>query len=254
MNGLKYLAYLNIIPLGSYDVLIGMEQLNTHQGILGCYNKTYTCLDEEGNIVTTKGINRLIYLRQVTTLQLKKCFRKGCEIYAAHLEESKEKEPQLHDYLLLQEFVDVFQEIPIIPPRRDIEFNIHLVSGTVPSSNVPYSMSTPKLKELQMQLEEFSKKGYRRPSVSFWGALVFLVRNKYGMLILCIYQMQLNTETIKNKYPLSIIDDLFDQLKGLTMFSKIDLKQGYHQVRIKEEDINKITFRERYGHYEFIVV
>ena len=96
--------------------------------------------------------------------------------------------------------------------------------------------------------------GYIRPSVSPWGAPVLFVRNKDDTLILCIYYKQLNKVTIKNMYPLQRIDDLFDQLKGETLFSKIDLRLGYHQVRIKEEDIYKTAFRSRYWHYEFVVV
>jgi hypothetical protein len=115
-------------------------------------------------------------------------------------------------------------------------------------------MSTPELKDLQMQLEELLKKGYICPSVSPLGALVLFVRKKYGTLILCIDFRQLNKVTVKNKYPLPRIDDLFDQLKDAKIFSKIDLRSGYHQVRIKEEDIRKTTFRTRYGHYDFIVV
>jgi hypothetical protein len=105
-----------------------------------------------------------------------------------------------------------------------------------------------------MQLEELLKKGYICPSVSPWGALVLFARNKYGTLRLCIDFKQLNKVIVKNKYPLPRIDDLFDQLKDEKIFSKIDLRSGYHQVRIKEEAISKTTFKTRYGHYEFIVV
>jgi hypothetical protein len=105
-----------------------------------------------------------------------------------------------------------------------------------------------------MHLEELLKKGYICPSVSPWGAPVLFVKKKDGTLRLCIDFRQLNKVTIKNKYPLTRIDDLFNQLKGARIFLKIDLRLGYHQVRIKEEDINKTTFRTRYGHYEFTVV
>jgi hypothetical protein len=115
-------------------------------------------------------------------------------------------------------------------------------------------MGTPEIKELQMYIEELLKKGYRRPSVSPWGALVLFVKKKDGTLRLCIDFRQLNNVTIKNKYPLTIIDDLFDQHKGAIIFSNIDLRLGYHQVRIKEEYIIKKTFRTRYGHYEFTIV
>jgi hypothetical protein len=115
-------------------------------------------------------------------------------------------------------------------------------------------MSTPELKELQMQLEELMKKGYIHPSVSPWGAPILFVKKKDGTLRLCIDFRQLNKATMKKKYPLPRIDDLFDQLRGEKIFSKIDLRSGYHQVRIKEEDISKTSFRTRYGHYEFVVV
>jgi hypothetical protein len=104
-----------------------------------------------------------------------------------------------------------------------------------------------------MQLEELLKKGYIRPSVSPWGTPVLFVKKKYGTLRLCIDFRQLNKVFVKNKYPLPRIADLFDQLKDAKIFSKIDLRSGYHQVGIKQEDINKISFRTRYGHYEFIV-
>jgi hypothetical protein len=105
-----------------------------------------------------------------------------------------------------------------------------------------------------MQLEELLKKGYICPSVSPWGAPIHFVKKKDGTLRLCIDFRQLKKYTIKNKYPLPRIDDLFDQLRGAKIFSKIDLREGYHQVRIKEEAIHKTTFRTRYGHYEFVVV
>jgi hypothetical protein len=98
------------------------------------------------------------------------------------------------------------------------------------------------------------EKGYIWPSVSPWGAPALFVKKKYGTLRLCIHYRQLNKMTIKNKYPLPMIDDLFDQLRGATIFSKIDLRYGYHQVRIKYEYIHKTTFSKIYGHYEFVVV
>jgi hypothetical protein len=255
MNGVGTIVDMNIIPLGSYDILIGMDWLDKHHVVLDCHNKTFTCLDEEGKQSIVKGIPRPISIRDISALQLKRCFRKGCQLYAAHVEEpEKTKGPSLEDFSVLQEFEDVFQEIPGFPPKREIDFSIDLVPGVSPVSKTPYIMSTPELKELQMQLEELMKKGYIRPSVSPWGAPILFVKKKDGTLRLCIDFRQLNKATVKNKYPLPRIDDLFDQLRGENIFSKIDLRSGYHQVRIKEEDINKTTFRTRYGHYEFVVV
>jgi len=114
-------------------------------------------------------------------------------------------------------------------------------------------MAPKELDELKTQLEELLDKGYIRPSVSPWGAPVLFVKKKDGSLRLCIDYRELNKVTVKNRYPLPRIDDLFDQLKGAGVFSKIDLRSGYNQLRVSSEDIPKTAFRSRYGHYEFTV-
>jgi hypothetical protein len=126
--------------------------------------------------------------------------------------------------------------------------------GATLVSKTPYRMSTPELKEMQMQLEDILKKGYIQPSVSPGGVLVLFVKNKDGTLRIFMEFRKLNRVIVKNKYPLPRIDDLFDQLNNQKIFSKIDLRSGYHKVRIKEENIIKNTFKTRYGHYEFTVV
>ena len=115
-------------------------------------------------------------------------------------------------------------------------------------------MAPVELKELKLQLQELLEKGFIRPSVSPWGAPVLFVKKKDGTLRLCIDYRQLNKLKIKNKYPLPRIDDLFDQLQGASIFSKINLLSRYHQLRIKDVDIHKTTFGTRYGHYEFLVM
>ncbi|KAL4016723.1 hypothetical protein IC575_024380 [Cucumis melo] len=115
-------------------------------------------------------------------------------------------------------------------------------------------MAPAELKELKVQLQELLDKGFIRPSVSPWGAPVLFVKKKDGSMRLCIDYRELNKVTVKNRYPLPRIDDLFDQLQGATVFSKIDLRSGYHQLRIKDGDVPKTAFRSRYGHYEFILM
>ena len=153
------------------------------------------------------------------------------------------------------DFVDVFpDELPGLPPRREVEFVIDLIPGSEPASKAPYRMAPAELKELKVQLQELLDMGFIRPSYSPWGAPVLFVKKKEGSLRMCIDYRELNKLTVKNRYPLPRIDDLFDQLQGKTVFSKIDLRSGYHQLRIKEEDIPKTAFRTRYGHYEFMVM
>jgi hypothetical protein len=173
MNGLCTKAYMNIFPLGSYDCLIGMDWLEQNHAVLDCHNKAFTCLDEEGNQKTIQGIPRAVIVQEIYAMQLKKCYRKGCQIFAAHMEEaSKDKVPNLEDHAFLEYSEDVFKEVPGLPPKRDIDFSITLMSVAAQVTNTPYKMSTPELKELQMQLEELLKKGYIHLSVSPWDSLV----------------------------------------------------------------------------------
>nr|GFB92747.1 putative reverse transcriptase domain, aspartic peptidase domain protein [Tanacetum cinerariifolium] len=151
--------------------------------------------------------------------------------------------------------LDVFpDELPGIPPVRKVEFSIELIPGAEPISKAPYRMAPIELKELKDQLQELLERGFIRPSVSPWGAPVLFVRKKDGSMRLCINYRVLNKITIRNHYPLPRIDNLIDQLQGAMHFSKIDLRSGYHQLRVKEQDISETAFRTCYGHYEFLVM
>ena len=151
--------------------------------------------------------------------------------------------------------MDVFpDELPGLPPQRVIDFGIELHSGTSPISMTLHRMAPVELQELRVQLKELLDKGFIRPSTSLWGAPVLLAKNKDKTLRLCIDYQQLNRVTIKNRYPLPRIDDLFDQLRGARVYSKIDFRTGYHQLRVRDADIPKTAFRTRYGHYEFTVM
>ncbi|KAL4289690.1 hypothetical protein GQ457_14G013610 [Hibiscus cannabinus] len=115
-------------------------------------------------------------------------------------------------------------------------------------------MAPIELKELKKQLEELQSKGFIRPNTSSWGAPVLFVKKKDGSMRLCIDYRQLNRVIIKNKYPLPRIEDLFDQIRDSFVFSKIDLRSGYYQMRVKDDDVQKTAFRTRYGHFEFLVM
>jgi hypothetical protein len=152
------------------------------------------------------------------------------------------------------EFSDVFpKELPGMPPDRDIEFIIELLPGTAPIAKRPYRMGVDEL-ELKKQIKELQDKGFIRPSSSPWGAPVIFVDKKDGTQRMCVDYRSLNEVTIKNKYPLPRIDGLFDQLRGACVFSKIDLRSGYHQLKIRASDIPKTAFTTRYGLYEYTVM
>ncbi|MFC0083215.1 reverse transcriptase family protein, partial [Aciditerrimonas ferrireducens] len=151
--------------------------------------------------------------------------------------------------------MDVFpEELSKLPPEREVEFTIELIPGANPVSKTLYRMAPIELEELKKQLEDYMEKGFIRPSVSPWGAPVLFVKKKDGSMRMCVDYRELNNLTIKNKYPLPRIEDLFDQLQGAEYFSKIDLRSGYHQLRVKKDDVPKTAFRTRYGHYEFTVM
>jgi hypothetical protein len=161
----------------------------------------------------------------------------------------------LKDIRVVQDFPDVFlEELPGMPPDRDIEFLIELLPGTPPISKRPYKMPVNELVELKKQIAELQAKGFIRPSSSPWGAPVLFVEKNDGTQRICVDYRSLNEVTIKNKYPLLRIEDLFDQMKGASVFSKIDLRSGYHQLKIWESDIPKTAFRTRYGLYEYTVM
>jgi hypothetical protein len=154
MNGLNTREYLNIFPLGSYECIIEMDCLDQHHAILGFHNKEFTCLDEEGSLRKVQGIPRTVTIREISALQLKKCYRKGCQIFLTHMEETpKDKVPNLEDHAVLEEFEDVFKEVPGLAPKRDIVFSLNLIPGAAPVSKTPYRKSTPELKKLQIHFE-----------------------------------------------------------------------------------------------------
>jgi hypothetical protein len=153
------------------------------------------------------------------------------------------------------EYPDVFPEdLPGMPPERDIEFLIDLLPGTAPIAKRPYRMSVGELEELKKQLKELLDKEFIHPSSSPWEAPVIFVEKKDGTQRMCVDYRASNEVTIKNKHPLPRIEDLFDQLKGARVFSKIDLRLGYHQLRIRPSDIAKTAFTTRYGLYEYTVM
>ncbi|GJV36993.1 putative reverse transcriptase domain-containing protein [Tanacetum coccineum] len=146
------------------------------------------------------------------------------------------------------------EDLSGLPPSREVEFRIDLIPGVVPVAKSPYRLAPTEMQELSNQLKELQEKGFIRPSSSPWGALVLFLKKKDGSFRMCIDYRELNKLTIKNRYPLPRIDDMFDQLQGSRYFSKIDLRSGYHQLRVREEDIPKTAFRTRSYLDKFVII
>jgi hypothetical protein len=219
------------------DVILGMNWLTKYQASLSCDKRMVKLVSLSGEVLVELVLSGP---------------RKGsCHQVTAHIMEINPSEV----INVVSYFLDVFpEELLGMPPERKVEFAIELIPGTAPISKRAYRVSRPELVELKKQIDELSEKGYIRPSTSPWAAPVLFVEKKDGTKRMCIDYRSLNEVTIKNKYPLPRIEDLFDQLRGASVFFKIDLRPGYHQLRIRPLDIPKTTFITKYGLYEFTVM
>ncbi|GJY06079.1 putative reverse transcriptase domain-containing protein [Tanacetum coccineum] len=171
------------------------------------------------------------------------------------LPDGKAGDKKQEEIVVVRYFPEVFlDDLSGLPPIREIKFRIELIPEATPVAKSPYRLAPSELEELSGQLKELQDKGFIRPSLSPWGAPILFLKKKDGSFRMCIDYRELIKLTIKNRYPLPRIDDLFDQLQGSQFFSKIDLRSGYHQLRVHEDDIPKTMFRTRYGHFEFTVM
>nr|GEU99930.1 hypothetical protein [Tanacetum cinerariifolium] len=212
------------VKLGSFDIIIGMDWLAKYHAMIICDEKVFRIpYGDEVLIIRGDNCDDGSKLNIISCTKTQKYIQKGCQVYLAQVTskkaEDKSEEKQLEDVPIVWEFPEVFPEdLPGLPHARQVEFQIDLVPGAAP------------------------------------GAPVLFVQKKDGSFRMCIDYRKLNKLTVKNRYPLSRIDDLFDQLQESRVYSKIDMRSGYHQLRVWEEDIPKTAFRTRYGHYEFQVM
>jgi hypothetical protein len=268
-----------VLPLKGSDVILGMNwlrRLNPH-------------IDWQGNSLTLTYANRLHILKAIHTvntvnpkshIELNTITKPSYEIISAqrvhkfirkdqvkavvlgiihaetpnHTQQDSSRSKDAND--ILEEFRDVFPpKLPnSLPPRRDIDHRIELDQSSLPISKGIYRMSPGELDVLKTQLEELLTSGFIQPSKSPYGAPVLFVKKKDGSLRMCVDYRALNKITVKNRYPLPRVDELFDRLRGAKYFSKLDLTSGYHQIRIHPDDVYKTAFRTRYGHFEFLVL
>jgi hypothetical protein len=230
----KYTMDLVVLPgLGIY-VILGMKWMSDHGVLIDTLARAIMLREPKSNDAFLVPLTRSFDLQNLP-----------CAIQTT----------TLIDVPVVCKFPDVFlDELPGLPPDRDVEFKIELVPSTTPISRRPYRMPPNELAELKIQLQELLEKGLIRPSSSPWGCLALFVKKKDKSLWMCVDYRPLNVVTIKNKYTLPHIDILIDQLSRAKVFSKIDLRYGYHQIKIRLEDIPKTTFSTRYGLYEYLVM
>jgi hypothetical protein len=232
--GREFWATTIILEESSIDLILGMSWLRKAKAFIQCGRGTIELTSPKGErfeveITVTTSTRRVVFLV-----------------------DEKFVGDNIH---VVRDFPDVFpEELPGMPPDREVEFVIDLLPRTAPISKRPYMISVEELKELKKQLTELQEAGYIRPSFSPWGAPVLFVQKKDGSHRMCVDYKSLNYVTVKNQYALPRIEDLFDQMRGARVFSKIDLRSGYHQMKIRPSDIPKTAFSTRYGLYEFTVM
>jgi hypothetical protein len=233
IRGVDFLLNLILLDSKAIDIILGMDWLSKYDGVIQCAKKAVRLTKKDG---TTVEFVAALQADQANML-------------------SQMKVTTLEEILVVQEYPDVFPEEMLgMPPNCDIEFLIELLSRTPPISKRPYRMHVNELVELKKQFAELQAKGFIRPSSSPLGAPVLFVEKKHGTQQMCVDYRSLNEVTIKNKYPLPRIEDVFDQMNRASVFSKIDLRSGYHQLKIWESDIPRTAFRTRYGLYEYTVM
>jgi hypothetical protein len=232
--GREFLATAIILEASSIDLILGMSWLRKAKAIIQCGRSTV-------ELTSPKGERFQVQIAVITS-------SKRAMFFIA--------EEFVGDNIrVVRDFLDVFpEELLGMPPDREVEFVIDLLPGTAPISKCPYRMSVEELKELKKQLTKLQEAGYIRPSSSPWGVPVLFVQKKDGSQRMCVDYRSLNDVTVKNNYPLPHIEDLLDQMRGARVFSKIDLRSSYHQMKIRPLDIPKTAFSTRYGLYEFTIM
>jgi len=247
-----------IVKMDDFDVVLGMEFLLEHKVIPMPLAKCLVITGSTPTVVQT-NIKQPNGVKMISALQLKKGLARDEPTFMAIPVESVETEGEFIPeaiQVVLEEYRDVMPDsLPkSLPPRRGIDHEIELLPGAKPPAKNAYRMAPPELAELRKQLDELLKAGFIRPAKAPFGAPVLFQKKKDGSLRLCIDYRALNKLTVRNKYPLPIITDLFDRLHGAKYFSKLDLRSGYYQVRIAEGDEPKTTCVTRYGAFEFLVM
>ncbi|XP_020104448.1 uncharacterized protein LOC109721311 [Ananas comosus] len=256
MHGEVYTADLRVIRLEGSSMLLGIDWLKVHGPVTFDYEQNTVSIMKDGKKVELKGMAEKAKLRSITAKQWQQEYLEGNCCAVAQLSSKRDEQINIPVEIqeVLQQFEDVFQEPQGLPPVRPQDHRIPLQVGAQPVNIRPYRYSYEQKNEIEKLIKEMLTSKAIQPSNSPYASPVLLVKKKDGSWRFCVDYRQLNRLTIKDKYPIPIIEDLLDELGGSTLFSKIDLRSGYHQIRMCPEDIPKTAFRTHDGHYEFRVM
>ncbi|KAI3753610.1 hypothetical protein L2E82_25669 [Cichorium intybus] len=227
INGISFLIDLKPMTTRAFDVIVGMDWLDDNRANMDFHGKTISVRTPSGSQTLIRGERRFQHISVVSFARARRYTERGALLFMAHVTPIETEHSTVKNVEIVRDFADVFpDDLPGLPPNRQIEFVIDLVSGAKLIARAPYRLAPFEMEELKKQLQELLDRDYR----------------------------ELNKIIVKNRYPLPRIDDLFDQLEGAVYFSKIDLRSRYHQLRVRESDVPKTAFRTRYDHYEFLVM
>ncbi|KAH0632992.1 hypothetical protein KY284_035778 [Solanum tuberosum] len=254
-TGFQTWVDLVILDVTNFDINLGITWLSSYYVVLNFNTKSLTLEIPGREKLEWKGVYKSKPSNVISYIWARKLVGQGCLAYLTHMWDVEVESPSIESIHVVSKFREVFPtDLSGMPADKYIDFCIDLEPGTRPISIPPYRMAPAELRELKAQIQELLDKGFIRPSAFPWGAPVLFVKKNDGSKRMCIDYRQLNRVTIRNKYMLPQIDDVFEQLQGASIFSKIDLRYGYHQLTIRPEDVPKTAFRTRYGHYEFLVM
>nr|GEU53984.1 putative reverse transcriptase domain-containing protein [Tanacetum cinerariifolium] len=215
---------------GPNVVMVGMDWLVERDAII-VYGKKEVHVPNKNKTLVVKSDSSVSRLKVISCIKARKYIERGSQLFITQVTEKEPTKKQLQDVSVICNSPEVFpDDLPGLPPPRQVEFRIELIPGVASVGRTPYCLAPSELKELSDQLKELLEKGFIRLSSSLWGAPVLFVKNKDGSFRMCIDYRELNKLTVNNGYPLPRIDDLFDQLQGSSMYSKIYLRSGYHQL------------------------
>nr|GEU65383.1 hypothetical protein [Tanacetum cinerariifolium] len=226
LNILDHLFDIDLMPieLGTFDVIVGMDWLVERDALIVCGRKEVH-VPYKNNTLVVKSDSSVSRLKVISCIKERKYIERGSQLFIAQVTEKVPAMEQLQDVLVIRNFPEVFpDDLPGLPLPRQVEFKIELIPGVAPVARTPYRLAPSELKEFSDQLKELSKKGFIRPSSSPWGAPVLFVKKKDEPFRMCIDYQELNKLTVKNRYPLSRIDDLFDQFQGSSVYGHFEFQ------------------------------
>lgn len=264
IQGHEFVTDLRLYPLGGSDIILGVDWLQQVNPVTFDFKKHKISIEKGGKMIDLQGKVPAGGLQAITSKELKKLFNKkgaipqGCICVMTGVEDAGEgtKDTQIAPLLrqLVDEYREVFEEPKGLPPARKYDHHIPLLENTQPINQRSYKVPYIQKAEIERQIQEMLQTGVIQESTSPFASPVILVKKKDGTWRMCVDYRKLNDATIKNKYPIPIIDELLDELKGASWFTKLDLRAGYHQIRVAKEDIYKTAFRTHQGLYEFKVM